>query len=283
MLRAKIKLDSKTNVSILMAHRDYICDLLPENISEITIHDAEYHGSVSTAWAELTRQESLHVKEYHVRDLSVLEKLQTNDSTILELGGGVGLDAKIFIDICSKKVNYIFSDVSDHMVYEAEKNIGDTGNIVFCLIDGSNILISNNEVESILMVGAFHHLQDIDNVCQEFTRILKPNSYFMLSMEPNITWYKVISILAPFYRLFFKNKDHSEADEHMDGFSYSDFKKIGAKNNWEIHEIIPSWFLVGIYHYFTELIFRVFRLNKKPKISDLFIRALIDLDELIEI
>jgi len=279
MSNNKMKHNTRINIDELGDIQSKIIDLLPEGIDAISMEDANYHGNVSEKWVEMNQLKSLHVSEYHKRVLNEAINVVNENSVVLELGGGVGYDANLFNSMFSGCKMYILSDISFKTVTEARR-LSKQDNVKFCLLEASDIKIKDNQVDLILIIGAFHHFQDYDKACSEMSRVAKKGAYIVLGLEPNIVWYKTINLLKPIYRLFFSKRDHSEADEHMHGFSLKDFEEMATKANYEIKKIIPSWFFVGFLHYGNEFIYRLFRLKKRLKIPKTIARLFIFLDDI---
>jgi len=276
----EIKHHNKTlDIDDLIENKYKINDLLPKDLNEITKEDANYHDNVSDKWIEMNQLESKHVLEYHNRVLREATQVINTNSIILELGGGVGYDANLFNKMFQSCKVYIISDISLRAIKEATV-LSNHNNVIYCLLEASDIKIKDNQIDLILIISAFHHFQNYAKACSELSRVAKKGSHIILGLEPNIVWYKTLDILKPIYRLFFSKRDHSVADEHMHGFSIKDFEELATKTNLEIIKIIPSWFFVGFLHYGNEYIFRIFRLKKRLKIPDIVSRLFILLDDI---
>lgn len=263
-----LKLHATQAVPDLLRNRDLILDLLPDAMEEVTVKDAEYHSDSRERWVENNQMLTERNLNAHHRVIDEVTRELGDDAVILELAGGVGFDADLFLQRTGQFSCYILSELSPSMLeYAREKNRLLAENpVVLCCLDANQILIGDSQVDVVYTVAALHHFPHLDRSIREMDRVLKPGGRVVFGIEPNFFWMQTITRFRPVYRRLFPSKAHSAADEVADGFVVGDFARIAALTGWELEKVLPGWFFTGFAHYALETIFRVFRLRRRLRL-----------------
>ena len=72
----------------------------------------------------------------------------------------------------------------------------------------------------------------------------------------------------------------SAADDEALGFAFSDFGRIAAERGWVLEKVVPVWLFAGFLHHGVELLFRLFKMRRRPHFPRAFEKAVIALDRL---
>lgn len=97
---------------------------------------------------------------------------------ILELGCGTGamwVDHKDVVGKCSQAV---FSDLSEGMLAEAKKNIGEAPNVEYQVIDIQEIPFEDGYFDVVIANYMLYHVPNIDKAVSEVCRVLKRDGHF---------------------------------------------------------------------------------------------------------
>ena len=101
-----------------------------------------------------------------------------NGMRILELGCGTGsmwMEHKDVIEKCEKAV---FSDLSEGMLAEAKRNIGESANTEYKVIDIQEIPFEDEYFDVVIANYMLYHVPDIDKAVSEVSRVLKKGGHF---------------------------------------------------------------------------------------------------------
>lgn len=238
-------------------------DMLPPQMAAVTSGDAGYHFNQRETWIESTQLNTLRNLNFHDRIASKVAESAGGDAVILELGGGVGYDAELFFSKGKPFRCYIFSEISTDLVSYVEKRLRSQRPIVFCSLDANDVLIADNQIDVVYIVAAVHHFPDLPRTIREIDRFTKSNARVIFGLEPNRLWSQLLRYLRPLYRPLFAKKEHSPADEEIEGFTIGDFHKIAEDARWRLVEIEPAWFFCGFLHFGLEATYRLFGLRKR--------------------
>jgi ubiquinone/menaquinone biosynthesis C-methylase UbiE len=263
-----LKLHAKQAIPDLLRNRDRILDLLPDSMEEVTVKDAEYHSDSRERWVENNQMLTERNLNAHHRVIDEVTKELDDGAVVLELAGGVGFDADLFLRRTDKVGCYILSELSPSMLEYARQTNRRLAEdpVVLCCLDANEILIGDNQVDIIYTVAALHHFPDLDRSLAEMNRVLKPGGRVVFGIEPNFFWMQTLTTLRPFYRKLFPAKAHSAADEVAEGFVMRDFERIAAVTNWKLEKLMPGWFFTGFAHYGLESVYRALRLSRRLRL-----------------
>jgi SAM-dependent methyltransferase len=275
-----IKLRGEQTVAELLMHKDFVLDLLPTGMEEVTKKDARYHAGMKEKWVEWNQIDTERNLHFHRLAIAEVCRSLNRQSVILELGSGVGFDAGLFLNQELPFRCYILSEISPSLL-EYAKEINPsflTKPVVFCCLDASRLMIVANQVDVVLTISALHHFPNLSQAVAEMNRVAKPDARLVFAMEPNRRWSQLFARLRPFYRAMFSKKAHSAADEEAEGFTPKEFQRIAVEARWRLEKIVPVWFFTGLLHYGLEFLFRVMRLRKRIRVPVTLEKALITMD-----
>src|SRR3989338_5118487 len=143
-----------------------IYNLLPKTISNLALSDAKYHEKQKDQWIDQHQINRPRSSYFHNRIVNYIAKNSNDQSSILELGGGVGFDLDLFLRERPIFKRYIFSEISmDLLCSVKQKHLDDR--IVFFCIDAHSLPFRNNQFEFIFMIAAAHHFQNFRNAFEE--------------------------------------------------------------------------------------------------------------------
>lgn len=110
-----------------------------------------------------------------IEEIYLVETLNLNDKTILEIGcGAADMTKKIANNGFNRKI--IACDIDE---VQHEKNLKlNIENIEFRLCTAENIDVEDNSIDFIFMFKSFHHIpkKSMNEAIKEIKRVLKPNS-----------------------------------------------------------------------------------------------------------
>jgi len=232
--------------------KDDIPILLPPNLEEFKVLEAEYHDHEAHHYGEINMINSYHVTHYNEKYLNILNALDKN-SILLEVGSGDGNDAN---RITNLELTVIQSDISYEMVNLAKNSKKNNSKTIYVVSDAEKIPCIDGSLDAIMIVGALHHLPSPITFFKEARRALSPNGIIIVGCEPN-SWpyfiiYPCIRFLKKILRLDKYTKSRhsgiSVGDQETEGFSYSDFKFFLNEANLKLVKIERIWFLFGFIH-----------------------------------
>jgi ubiquinone/menaquinone biosynthesis C-methylase UbiE len=197
---------------------------------------------------------------------------------ILEIGAGTGWDAQNLME----EYRLTLTDVSPQTLARLSSKLANTKNI-YIAVDGAHLPFIDQSFDGVYMVATLHHLPEAAKGISEFARVLKPNGKLAIAIEPNFTYFYFIKKLRGFFcwLTHMNPADGSHADAEMEGFSYTELKKLFSTGEWENVTIKPVWLFAGYWHYGAEMIYRALRLKKRLALPAFFEWVLIYIDELL--
>jgi ubiquinone/menaquinone biosynthesis C-methylase UbiE len=263
-------------LSELISEKDGIINLLPETMEEVTRLDAQYHASVRDQWVDLNQIATERNERFHDDVIHELARDLARDAVILELGSGVGYDARRFLELNVPFGCYIVSEISPGLLELSRKTLSPLSvgkQVLYCCLDANRILIADGQVDRVFTIAALHHFPHLHDALVEIDRITKRGAKIIFAIEPNRLWSSVLVALKPFYRRLFSNKLHSAADEEAEGFTFKDLASIGSDFRWTVQRITPIWFFTGALHNGLEFTFRLLRLRRRLRVP-IFIEKL---------
>jgi ubiquinone/menaquinone biosynthesis C-methylase UbiE len=263
------------NGHVFRSHGE-LWDLLPKSLSALTAEEGKYHAEQKETWVEQNQIDTLRNLDAHQSFLKRLSCLCNCSSQILEIGGGVGFDMKLFLEMIPDFRVYVFSEVSVELAEFAE--IEATGdNLVFCTLDAQRIPFADKQFDCVFMVAAFHHLPDMNEALSEIARVTKSGGFIAFGIEPNRWWLALLKRSRRLLRAMIPQKTHSAADEEALGLTRTDYQELAEKHDLVILHLEPVWFLCGYLHYGLEFLHRALRLKKRLRlpsvIEGLFVGA----------
>ena len=237
---------------------DEIPILLPLDLEEFKVLEAEYHDNEAHQYAEINMINSYHVTHYNENYLKIVNSLN-NKSTMLEVGSGDGNDAN---RITNNEITVIQSDISFEMVKLAKNSKRINSKTIFVVSDAEKIPCKDSSLDAIMIVGALHHLPSPISFFKEARRALSANGIIIIGFEPNswpyFTIYPCIRFLKKILQLDKYTKSQhsgvSVGDQKTEGFSYSDFKLFLNESNLKLEKIERIWFLFGFIHTILSII-----------------------------
>jgi ubiquinone/menaquinone biosynthesis C-methylase UbiE len=253
-------------------------DLLPKSLSPLTADEGKYHAEQKETWIEQNQIDSVRALDAHRSFLRRIADLCNRSSHILEIGGGVGFDMNLFLQMTRHFQVYVFSEVSLELVSFAGLE-APSDNIVFCTLDAHRIPFADNQFDCVFMVAAFHHLPDMSEALFEIARVTKSGGFIAFGIEPNRWWLALLKGSRRLLRAMIPQKSHSAADEEALGLSKSEFEELACRHNLRIIHLQPVWFLCGYLHYGLELMYRVLRLKKRLRLPTPFERLFVRIDK----
>ncbi|MFA6552991.1 MAG: ATP-binding cassette domain-containing protein [Patescibacteria group bacterium] len=204
--------------------------------SEAIRHYQQGEGKYQTLWNKLAQQQNS--LDYILPNRNAaqfwregeqeavrLEKLYIPDSTVLEIGVGVGRILK-YVGRRAKKV--IGIDVSQEYINQAKNNLIDDKRIKdfkLILTDGTTIPVPDNSVDLVYSINTFLHLniEDVAKYLKEARRILRKNGRIFIILPNNESKYYAVTELQGFTHRF----DRQDIIEIMRtaGFEHYTIKK----------------------------------------------------------
>lgn len=105
---------------------------------------------------------------------------QDDLGTVVDIGCGVGAPAKF---LNGRYQKYIGVDQSAELVEAGQTFTDEFDNVEFVVGNAKETGLPNNVADVVLIIGALHHMTEMDEVLQEAQRIAKPGAYFAI-IEP---------------------------------------------------------------------------------------------------
>lgn len=257
-----------------------VWDLLPKSLSALTAEEGQYHAEQKETWIEQNQIGSLRSLEMHRSFIRSVAGRCGASSHILEIGGGVGFDMKLFLQMARDLQVYVFSEVSLELVQFAEKDVT-AGNILFCTLDAQRIPFADHQFDCVFMVAAFHHLPDMDAALSEIARVTKRGGFIAFGIEPNRWWLALLKRGRGVLRAMMPGKTHSAADEEAAGMAKADFEQLASRHDLRILRLEPVWLLCGYLHYGLEFLYRALRLRKRLTLPPVVERLFLAMDRLL--
>jgi ubiquinone/menaquinone biosynthesis C-methylase UbiE len=255
-------------------------DLLPKSLSVLTAEEGRYHAEQKETWVEQNQIDTVRALDAHRSFLKVVADSCTRSSHILEIGGGVGFDLKLFLQMIREFKVYVFSEVSVELVTFAQSEIPND-NIVFCTLDAHRIPFADDQFDCVFLVAAFHHFPDTHEALSEISRITKAGGIIAFGIEPNRWWLSLMKRSRWLLRAILPRKTHSAADEEAVGLAKTDYVELANKHNLRILRLEPVWLLCGYLHYGLEILHRVLRLKKRIQLPAVIERLFVETDKIL--
>jgi len=120
---------------------------------------------------------------YETGLLPLIEKKLKKDSKIkiLELGCGEGSLWIENLDKLPENISITLSDISDGMIRDVRRNLGDDPRFHYKTYDCHQIASKAKNYDIVIANHLLFYCEDIEQVCQEIQRVLKPKGIFICS------------------------------------------------------------------------------------------------------
>jgi ubiquinone/menaquinone biosynthesis C-methylase UbiE len=257
-----------------------VWDLLPKSLSALSSEEGKYHAEQKATWVEQNQIDTLRNVDVHRSFLKSIVDHCNQSSRILEIGGGVGFDMKLFLEIAKNFEVYVFSEISLELVTFAALEV-QADKVAFCTLDAQLVPFADHEFDCVFMVAAFHHLPAMSETLAEIVRVTKPGGFIALGIEPNRWWLALMKHSRWFLRTILAQKAHSAADEEALGLARADFEELARVHDLRILRFEPVWLLCGCLHYGLEFLHRVLRLKRRLKVPAVLERLVIVTDRIL--
>lgn len=264
----------------VFAIRAGVYDLLPRSVSALTLEEAKYHSEQKETWAEQNQIYTERNLSCHRSLLDAIAAHSTATSNILEIGGGVGFDLRLFLEMHPRFQHYVFSEVSEELVAAVASRFPSSA-ITCCMLDAQRIPFADGQFDCVFMIAALHHLPDMSGALGEMARVTKTGGVICCGVEPNRWWLSLMRRLKWLIRTVLPPKEHSAADEQAEGLSAQDFVRLGEMNKLKLLRCEPIWLLCGILHYGLEFTYRLVRLKKRLQLPTPIERAMVRMDRVL--
>jgi len=271
LCKGKLKNTGTNQVECLSCEEVYPVDdgipiLLPPQLEEFKILEAEFHSNEADYFAERAHKFSYRVSRYHEDYLTCFRDLQKG-AVVLEVSGGGGLEACLLKDM---GLTVIESDIAVGMVKRARRCAADDGqnvHSVFVVCDAELLPCQDQSLDAILIVGALHHLPSPERFFAAAKRALKPGGLLVIGFEPNRwPYYTVIPVLRFLSRMLHPNRninpgETSIGDMETKGFVEADFERFLRAEGLKKVSLQRIWYLGGFVQ------FAVSYINKKRPVE----------------
>lgn len=191
---------------------------------------------------------------------------------VLELGAGSAVMWVNHKDIISRLSTLVLSDMSEGMLMEAKKNLGELENVDYEVIDIQDIPYEDNTFDIVIANCMLYHVPNINKAISEVRRVLKPAGYFYAGtsgkngiletvvtiLEQNISYNNIFSLenggdkLNPFFssveiKRYKDSLEVTNIDDLMD-YIYSGitFENSCTLSKTEVKEILLSHMVDGV-------------------------------------
>lgn len=266
---------------------DGIPILLPPQLEEFKMLEAEYHSNEADEFAERHLKFSYRVSRYH-EDYLTCFRDYPKGAVVLEVGGGGGVEACRLKDM---GLTVIESDIAVGMVKRARKRAADEGqnaHSVFVVCDAELLPCQDHSLDAILIVAALHHLPSPELFFAASKRALRPGGLLVIGFEPNRwPYFTVIPALRFLSRMLHPNRninpnEISIGDMETTGFIETDFERFLRTTGLKKVRLQRIWYLSG----FVQCV--VSYINNKKRQTERFIdlpialqRALVACDDFL--
>ena len=167
-------------------------------------------------WAMNNPLRSLVQKHYEAPRLKAVSNGKA--ATVLEIGCGQGMGAKIIHDLFSPK-EYVGIDLDAKMIRRARQRGSGLPNTTFMEADASNLPFPDETFDLVVDFGIVHHIPNWRDALTEVHRTLKEGGEFLYEELSIETWKKGIGrplrrvLDHPYDRMFTTNEFVSELKE----------------------------------------------------------------------
>jgi ubiquinone/menaquinone biosynthesis C-methylase UbiE len=264
---------------------DGIPVLLPPQLEEFKMHEAEFHTNDANEYVERHLKFSYRVSRYHEDYLTCFRDYQKG-AVVLEVSGGGGLEACRLKDM---GLTVIESDIAVGMVKRARKRAADEGqdtHSVFVVCDAEMLPCQDQSLDAILIVGALHHLPFPERFFAAAKRALKPGGQLVIGFEPNQwPYFTVYPALRLLRKLLHPRKiaagGVSIGDMVSTGFTEADFERFLKAEGLKKVSLQRIWYIDGFTQLAIEQINRKRPVGQLIDLPDALQRALVAFDDFL--
>lgn len=233
---------------------DGIPILLPPQLEEFKMLEAEFHTNEASEFSERNFKFSYRVSRYHEDYLTCFRDYKKG-AVVLEVSGGGGLEA------CRLKemgLTVIESDIAVGMVKRARKRATDEGqdtHSVFVVCDAEMIPCQDQSLDAVLIVAALHHLPSPERFIAAAKNALKPGGLLVIGFEPNRWPYFTVILMLRFLKKMMhplRNISPGETsigDMETKGFVEADFERFLKTEGLKKLRLQRIWYLGGFVQF----------------------------------
>ena len=116
--------------------------------------------------------------QHHIND--ILDHVDWKDKSVLEIGTGVGTDARNIIRRGGIYTGMNVDKGSVELTRKALKVFGKTGKVIQC--SATDICLDSDSVDIVYSFGVLHHIPDVSKAVEEIKRILKPGGQLLIML-----------------------------------------------------------------------------------------------------
>jgi len=200
------------------------------NISQ----EEAYHNRIAEKYCKIREHDYIwEIPE----EMFILKKIYFKNKVVIDVGCGPAVSIKNIIDErVLLQSSYIGVDISRRMLKLAKKNIP-SGK--FYHLDISKLFFQKEVADTLLSLGALHHVKNPKKTIINWIRIIKPSGYLLLR-EPTLEALKRGYGASP--------------DE--EGIPIDDIITILKENNFVIHRTI--YFTSKLFHFINKIFIKLF-------------------------
>jgi len=224
--------------------------LLPPQLEEFKMLEAEFHTNEANEFAERHLKFSYRVSRYHEDYLTCFRDC-LKGAVVLEVSGGGGLEACRLKDM---GLTVIESDIAVGMVKRSRKRASDEGqdaHSVFVVCDAELLPCRDQSLDAVLIVGALHHLPSPERFFAAAKRALKPGGLLVIGFEPNRwPYFTIIPVARLLSRLLHPHRNTnpgaiSVGDMETSGFVEADFDQLLRTEGLKKVSLQRIWYVDG--------------------------------------
>lgn len=255
LCRGSLKIVGVNQVECLSCKAVYPVDdgipiLLPPQLEEFKILEAEFHSNEADYFAERAHRFSYRVSRYHDDYLTCFSSYQEG-AVVFVVSGGGGVEACRLKDM---GLTVIESDIAVGMVKRARRRAADDGQnarAVFVVCDAEQLPCPDQSLDAILIVAALHHLPSPGRFFAAANRALKPGGQLVIGFEPNRwPYYTVMPVLRFLSRMLHPHRninpgETSIGDMETKGFVETDFERFLRAEGLKKVSLQRIWYLGG--------------------------------------
>ncbi|HLC99890.1 MAG TPA: class I SAM-dependent methyltransferase, partial [Patescibacteria group bacterium] len=138
----------------------------------------------------------------------------------------------------------------------------------YAVADAEHLPFADEMFDGVLTVASLHHAHDTLGMLLEMKRVVKPNGWVVVGVEPASWPYTVVyPLLWPLKRLIRiirRRPINSVADDETRGFTADGLKKLFFEAGLEVIEVRPAKFLLEVYDSSCRLLEQLLRRPVKP-------------------
>ena len=246
------------------------------NLSELSKDEIHYHDHLRDDDVEVHQLNAYRNNFFHNKVWNYIRRVPKS-GLLLEIGAGIGYDAKNFVSDYSLTVLDISTNSLEHFLEHI------TTPVVAVAADGACLPFVDGSFDGVYTIATFHHMEDYAKSMHELWRVLKPGGRLVIGIEPNAFYFKMIKKVRGLLCHATHTDAHegSHADAEMTGFTEKQFYMLLSGDGWKNVSIEPMWFLTGLLHYKLEFLYRALKLKKRIILPVWLEKGIVGLDSLL--